>query len=187
MTIMEKRRIKKAAKKLGFYEKGDFLIRYRSRDVVSGLVIDRAPSSIYIWTFLLPAFDDIEFMHMSLGSRVSNISVADDQIDKCLDDAWDGISPIKDAEQLMMYLDAHGGCGEYGEWVRFICRIRLGKFDEAEQMLDAVRGLKSASIPQKLSQIEEAHSRGGWRAVQDLMVEWSSRTGLMLSGVPIDL
>ncbi|QIG79934.1 hypothetical protein [Stakelama tenebrarum] len=187
MKSVEKNRIKSVARKIGFHDKGDFLVRARSKDIIAGLAIDGAPSSTYVWTFLLPAFDDLEFMHMSLGARVVNLATLEQPLEESLKDAWDAISPIRDAERLIAYLDAEGIGGEYAEWTRFICLIRLGKFDEAEGMLSSVKNLTAASIPQKLKEMDEFKSYGGWAAVQDLLVEWSSRTDQLVSGVPLEL
>lgn len=179
MRALDKRLVKAAAKGMGFNAKGNFLVGLQNSDIISGFAIDGAPSSTYIWTFILPAFDDIEFMSMSLGERVINLNSMMSPINEGLEQAWSSISSITNASQLVSYINSSGIVGEYAEWTRFICFIRLGEFRIAEEMLSSIGLLKSMSIPIKLREIEFSRSYGGWAAAQDLLGEWSARTELL--------
>jgi hypothetical protein len=184
MKVFEKKHVKSTAKKLGFHVVGNFLIGTRSEDVVSGIAIDGAPSSTYIWTFILPAFDDISFMHMSLGVRALNLSDLDRSLEISLLDVWNKISHISSASQLVTYLDEGHIGGEYAEWTRLICMVRLGLFDQADETLAAVKHFQSVSIPRKLAELEASKSYGGWPAVQELLVEWSLQTDQIMGVIP---
>lgn len=187
MKMLEKRCVKSAAKKLGFHVKGSFLIGVRSKDVISGLAIDAAPSAIYIWTFVLPAFDDVAFMHMALGERVIDLSSCEYPLEQALTNVWGSIHSIRDAGDIISYLETEEIVGEYAKWTRFICLARLGNFDQAEEMLGAVKDLRSAAIPRKLNELQHAKSFGGWPAVQKLLIEWSHRTDNLMSGIPSEV
>lgn len=170
MIALDKRRIKSAAKKIGFQTNGSFLVGIRNKDVVSGFSIDAPPSGLYVWTFVLPAFDDIAFMHMSLGERVIDTILSEYPIESALKNAWSSISEIRRADQIVDYIESRKISGEYAEWTLFICLVRLGRFGEAENMLDVVEKLRSAAIPRKLKELHDIRSYGGWPAVQDLLV-----------------
>jgi len=185
--LLDKRRVKNAAKKLGLFPSGNFLIGTRNKDIMSGLAIDATPSSIYIWTFVLPSFDDVTFMHMSLGERVVDLGLSDYPLDHSLENAWNYISFIKDTRQIIDYLEKENIVGEYAVWVRFICMIRLARFDEAEHMLGAVEKLQSISIPRKIEELRGVLSHSGWPATQNLLVEWSCRTDSIMTGVPAEI
>jgi hypothetical protein len=187
MKTIEKKVVKSTAKKLGFYVSGSFLIGTRNEDVVTGFAVDSAPSSTYLWTFVLPAFDKLPFMHMSLGNRVLNLTDLGQSLEASLMEAWRDISPISSADQLIRYLDAKRIVGEYADWTRLICLVRLGQFDRADNLLELVRNYESASIPEKLVELEASKSYGGWPAVQDLFGEWSIQTDQLMPGIPTEV
>lgn len=185
MSVLAKRRIRSAAKRLGFYNAGNFLIGKNTNDIVSGFAIDATPRVVYVWTFILPRFDDISFLHMSLGERVIDLSASDYPIEDGLRNAWKALADIASAGQLISYLDGHNISGEYAIWTRFLCLIRLGKTDEAERMLELVAPLSVDSAPSKLKELQGVRQYGGWSAVQDMLGDWSCRTDKLIEGVPL--
>lgn len=187
MITLDKRRVKAAAKKLGFYVNGNFLIGGRNNDVISGFAIDATPSAVYIWTFLLPAFDDITFFHMSLGERTIDLGLSEYPLEEALKNVWKPISDVREAGDIIRHLESEQVSGEYAKWTRFLCLVRLGKFDEAEGMFGTVESLQSASIPRKLGELRDARTYGGWPAVQDLLVDWSQRTDKLMSDLPPEI
>lgn len=68
-------RMKREAKRSGLRVVGNFLIAFHARDVISGFTLDPAPSSTYIWTFVIPTYDDLPYLHMSLGQRIASAEV----------------------------------------------------------------------------------------------------------------
>ena len=75
MRAFDLRRLKKDAKKSGMRVVGNFLIASYTRDVISGFAIDPAPSAIYLWTFVIPTYDDFPYLHISLGQRIAGAEV----------------------------------------------------------------------------------------------------------------
>src|SRR5579875_2010067 len=106
MARIIKSTLKRAAKKAGFYPLGDFLIGLRNSEIISGLAIDAARSSTYIWTFVLPAFDDLPFLHMSLGKRVATCGPISDCIDAASNEYARIIFNIRTAKGLEEYINA---------------------------------------------------------------------------------
>jgi hypothetical protein len=187
MRALHRRRIQSTAKKIGFGALGNFLIGARTRDIVSGVAIDATPSSTYMWTFLLPAFDDLEFLHMSLGRRMFSLDTEGQPLEQQLIQAWASIAPITDAKGLLSYVVAEGMGGEYAEWVRFICLVRLGNFKRAESLLPRVAQLQSADIPRKLEELDAARSIGGWSAVRAVLNDWSIRNDALLKDAQTEI
>lgn len=187
MKAVDKKRAKSAAGKIGFHTIGDFFVGVRSKDVLSGLAVDSAPSSTYMWTFVIPAFDDLSFLHMSLGNRVLNLNSLEKALENEMENAWGEVSHIRAADQLISYLDEKDIGGEYAKWTRFICLIRVGRFDEADIALNLINTLKSAQIPRKTEEVVKLRRYGGWPAVQDLLVEWSGRTDKILGDLPVEI
>jgi hypothetical protein len=184
MSLLAKRRIRSAAKRLGFYNAGNFLIGRKTKDIVSGFAIDAAPGAVYVWTFILPRFDEISFLHMSLGERVIDLSASDYSVEDGLKNAWKALADVAGAERLIDYLDGHDIRGEYATWVRFICLIRLGRTEEAERMLEVIGSICVDSAPRKFKELQDARKYGGWLAAQELLDDWSCRTEKLIEGVP---
>ncbi|WP_188054849.1 hypothetical protein [Sphingosinithalassobacter sp. CS137] len=186
--MLDKKQIKSASKKFGFHASGNFLIGARSEDILSGIAIDAAPSATYIWTFILPVFDEISFLHMTLGERVADLSTFEGPLDGIFNEYRRIISPIRQAIQLVSYLDFKKIKGEYADWTRLICLVRSSNFDQANEFLDVAEGcFGSRAISDKLIKLREAQSSGGWPAVQDLLKEWSESTDKLLNKVPLEL
>src|SRR5215471_3046251 len=54
----------------GFKKRGQFYIGTCNGSVISGYALDAPVGSVYIWRFVLPSYDDVEFLHLSLGRRI---------------------------------------------------------------------------------------------------------------------
>ena len=154
---------------------GNFLIASYSEDVVSGLAIDAAPASTYLWTFVLPTYDNLPFLHMTLGERVATFGSGDD----CFGDAYEtyrqSLDGVTTADDLLKYLD-----------LRKIL-VRLGNFAEAEDALDRMDGLPvSKGIRQSMEKVRNALRSAGWPNAQRLLGEWSDETGRLI-GKPLNV
>lgn len=179
--------IKNSAKKRGLYVVGNFLIAGRSSDVISGLALDKTPSSTYIWTFIVPTYDDL-FMHMSLGERVS---VCEDD-SECLSVAHqfyrESLGGIRTAGDLIKYIERKNFTGEYPYWARYISLIRAGDFQAADSVFSLFLSLRiSNSIREKVSKVRGVQLREGWAAAALLLKEWSDRTDELLYDIPSEI
>jgi hypothetical protein len=159
------------------------MIASYTRDVISGFAIDPAPSSIYVWTFALPAYDGLPFLHMSLGQRVA-----------CPEDPKDFfrgthaahlamLEGVKTAADLLMYVEEAGFGGDYCQWVKYLSAIRLGDFQAADTALKDLLALPmSSAIRGRLDRVLEAIGSGGESGAQRLLEEWSTRTARLMGG-----
>jgi len=136
----KRRQISAFLKKKGFISlrKGVWL-GFRNRDIVSGIVINGPPFDTYIETFILPAFDRLESVRLSLGDRIVHCSLDRDTQEEC-EQAFNSyvadISAVRSANDLIEYVDTHQVTGDYPIWVRYICYLRQLDFDTAIQYLD---------------------------------------------------
>lgn len=173
MTYSGKAQIKREAKKMGLRVKGNFLIAVHTKDVVSGIAIDAPPSSIYLWTFVLPTYDDLSFLHMSYGHRVATCAGSE----HCLSEAYDVYSRrvrgVDTAKDLVAYLDKENIQGDNGIWVRLISHIRSGDLLAAETTLKKLSAMPMhKETERKLSILETSFSGGGLLAAQDILEDW---------------
>src|SRR4051812_44462414 len=96
----------------GFKRIGSFYVGMCNSEVVSGYALDAPPSATSVWRFVLPAFDKIEFLHMSLGKRIA-VYVSDDvsdisdekNLDHLLKNDWEEFSDVRDARSLLIYVE----------------------------------------------------------------------------------
>ena len=186
MATSRSNKIKRIAKKSGMAVSGNFLIGLHNDDVVSGLAIDSPPSSTYLWIFILPTYDSLKFLHMTLGDRVASCD-GGDEVDSCFTDALNKyrsiFSKITSASDIYAYLDSRGSSGDYSNWVKYLSLIRVGDFASAENFLSASPMLSTWSIAvPKIQKIEAAKAAGGWTEVQRLLTEWSSATSALVRG-----
>ena len=181
MKRFEVDKIRRDARSMGMHIKGDFLIASRTADVVSGIAVDAAPSSIYLWIFVLPTYDDHSFLHMSLGHRVATCKGAGD----CLSEAYGAYSQkldgVASAKNLLAYIDSERIVSEYGMWVKYISYIRTGDALAASHMLEE---LLLPSVPrlirQRVERVNSSVLAGGIVAAQSLLEEWCCRTRELL-------
>ncbi|WP_132392937.1 hypothetical protein [Novosphingobium sp. PhB165] len=182
---ISKNEIKREAKKRGLPLFGDFIVLLKNDDVVSGVALDGAPSSTYIWTFVLPMYDDLSFLHMTLGERVSRCSAEVDCLALGLNEYHDKISGIKSAKGIIEYIDKNSLNSEYAKWTRLISAIR--ESDSENSLLKENNTFQSRAIFEKYSKLLSTYDAGGWAATQGLLDEWSIRTRSLLVDVPYNL
>lgn len=175
----DKGNLKRSARREGFHVIGDFLIGSHSNDVVSGLVLDSPPSSIYIWTFLLPTFDCLLFLHMSLGERIAACDIDDRCLEKSITMYRGSISNIKSAEDLMIHLESNNS--PYAVWAKYLCLIRMRDFVRAESYRQVVsESVRSKAVSDRLKSITDTQRSGGWEAAFSLLADWSQVTSKLL-------
>jgi hypothetical protein len=112
---------------------------HKSKDIVSGFVIDAPPRDTYISTFILPAFDRHGFINLSLGDRGIHCSTHVDtkvEYKQAIDYYIANIANIKSLEELVGYIDKRDVQGAYPIWVRYISYLKVFDFDSAIQYLD---------------------------------------------------
>ena len=173
MTSREKQ-IKSAARKAGFHVAGNFIVVFRSEDVISGMVIDVAPSTTYLWIFILPMYDDLPFLHMTLGDRVAVCDGQNDCFSKAYEDYRQKLGDVKLASDVVAYLDENGIEGDYSRWVRYLSLIRTGDFTAAEEYLVKFPELSTLRLSrEKLDKIKLVQACNGWPGVQRLLDEWA--------------
>jgi|HubBroStandDraft_1064217.scaffolds.fasta_scaffold04115_8 hypothetical protein len=133
--------IKHLARLPGFKKVGMFYIGLCNNDIISGYCLDAPPQNIYIWRFILPTFDNIEFFHLTLGKRVLSVTHSrfwdgDDSIDigQLILKDWSEFSKIKDRAGLLSYIDTEQLNSAYALWVRYITYIMNREFDRAEEI-----------------------------------------------------
>jgi hypothetical protein len=173
--------MKRNARKAGLRAVGNFLIASYTRDVISGFAIDPAPSSIYVWTFALPAYDGLPFLHMSLGQRVACPEDPKDFFRGTHEAHIAKLEGVRTAADLLAYVDEAGFTGDYCQWVKYISAIRLGDFLAADAALRGLLALPmSNAILGRLDRMQDALERGGVSGAQRLLEEWSMQTARLM-------
>jgi hypothetical protein len=168
----------------GFKNAGGFYFGICNREVISGYVLDAPPGGLYIWRFILPIYDRIDFLHMALGKRIAQFSpneTASSPTDVALllKHDWEGFSNVRDCQSLLAYLDREQLEGDYSQWARYLTHIRCGELGAADRMENR---WQSSGFPrvqlvvQSMQMVLDAKGRSGWNGVQELLTEWSERT-----------
>ncbi|WP_296280515.1 hypothetical protein [Pseudoxanthomonas sp.] len=185
MTISGGRSIKRIAKERGMHVFGNFLIGFRNDDVVSGIAIDKTPTSTYFWTFVLPVYDENTFLHMSLGERISVGEEGATNLSQAYEVYLQKLAHVKSPCDLVKYIDQRGLSGDYAGWVKYISLIRLGDFSMAKHALGALIGLPiSKVLRERIGRMNSALLVGGEAGAQQLLDEWSVVTGRLLGSAP---
>lgn len=179
----EKAAIKRAARECGFSVSGDYLFARKTNDIVSGLVIDAPPSQIHISTFILPVFDNIDFIHMGLGGRVAHCGSDGDCFDKAYGAYVSTIGCILSASDLFEYIEKNKMQGGYSKWARLICKVRSGDIQYASRMIAEFDESELAGRNRdNLRELRSVLEHGGWHAVESLLAEWSQGNDQVLRG-----
>ncbi|MGS7839864.1 hypothetical protein ACVMVB_20125 [Stenotrophomonas maltophilia] len=175
--------MKKDAKKSGMRVVGNFLIASYTRDVISGFAIDPAPSAIYLWTFVLPTYDDLSFLHMSLGQRVA-VAKGDERFFCGMHTEYvENLERVRAAADLLLYVDSLDFTSDYSEWVKYISAIRLGDFVAADATLKTLLKLPmSNAIKSRLDAILSVLKNGGESGAQHLLETWSVQMARLVGG-----
>jgi hypothetical protein len=177
--------MKTAAKVLanlpGFKKFGAFCIGTCNQDVISGYALDAPPGGVYVARFILPAYDRIDFLHMSLGGRIGHFShedIASGSADLALllKTDWQDFSNVHDCRSLMAYLDRERIVGEYCQWARYLTHARIGDFEAAARVeleWKSSGPLRLQLITENVAAVFEAKRHSGWDGVQALLNNWS--------------
>jgi hypothetical protein len=175
----KRRQISTFLKEWGFVYlgKGGWL-GFRNRDVVSGLIIEGSPLDTYITTFLLPAFDRLEFVSWSLGERVVNCSLDRDTQEECeqaLESYAAGTFKVRSATDLIRYLDACETAGHYPIWVRYICYLWLSDLNTANQYLnDSRRNQLHRALLERFEEVNQFVVVRDTDGVVGVLKKWSA-------------
>lgn len=175
---------------MGFKKRGDFYIGNCNDSVISGYSLDVPPSAIYICRFALPAYDNVEFLHMALGKRIVALPKNGKASEKNLDLSdflrrdWSLFSKVDSCESLIEYINAERLESTYALWVRYLTCIRRKEFEAAER-LDAENDVTSKFlelrvISKHFANLSEARKQGGWEACSALIDDWSRKTTMAL-------
>jgi hypothetical protein len=169
----------------GFRKHGSFYIGTCNQEVVSGYALDAPPGGIYISRFILPAYDRIDFLHMSLGKRIAQFprsKAAPDLNDLglLLKKDWQEFSHARDCQSLIAYLDREQIVGQYCQWIRYLTCARIGDLESASHLELQWRPSSESQGPQIVAQnmkeLLEAKARSGWNGVHELLGKWSEHT-----------
>lgn len=183
MASSRKSQIKSAAKKANFLVVGDFIICFWNEHVVSGIAIDAAPAATHLWIFILPMYDDLSFLHMTLGERV----VECDEGKKCFQLAYaiyeKRIASIKTPAGIVDYMDRRGIEGNYSKFVRYLSYVRDGNYQAAENYYREFPELSTWRVCRDgMRRLKEVQSSEGWSGVQRKLDDWMKRN-IQLLGV----
>jgi len=169
----------------GFRKLGSFYIGTCNQEVISGYALDAPPGGVYISRFILPAYDRIDFLHMSLGERIAqfprNRSVSDStDLDLLVKTDWQELSNARDCRSLMVYLDREKVAGDYCQWTRYLTYVRVGDIKSAGglelQWQSSPGPARLPLIAQNIKAVLEVKERSGWNGVQALLTKWSEDT-----------
>ena len=181
---MKKNAVDKTLKNVvGPKKSGSFYLGVCNDSVISGYCIDAPPSAIYICRFILPSYDNIEFLHLSLGKRLLTVPQTGSEESFDLSDFlrrdWSEFSRINDSESLLRYIDAEQLDGTYSLWARYLTLVRRNDFSAAEELLGA-GAAKSFSelraISQNFAELSDAKNRSGWDGCSALLSRWLQKT-----------
>jgi hypothetical protein len=183
-AAIRQRVIARLLKKRGFCSigRGAFL-GLRGQDIVSGLLVDKYPSDVYISSFILPVFDKLDFISWGLGRRIIHSSINVNAEIECSDAVKSYLSdifPVKSAEDLVKYLEVSKKDGFYPIWVRYISSLRLGNLEGAKKYLnDEKKSELHPSVLQRLAQIEPFVISGDRAGVSNVLNEWENFSRLL--------
>jgi hypothetical protein len=101
-----------------FRASGSFLYHRDPILMLRGFAFDMPPSGCYIWKYYLPLFQDVDFLHMSLGYRLD---------DGHLESAWKSTSRLAaEAVQVITDNDDFGEEETLDELIQFAKDRRVG-------------------------------------------------------------
>jgi hypothetical protein len=149
-------------------------------DVLAGYALDSPPGGTYVTKFALPLYDDISFLHLSLGDRIAR-SESDDGEDgekllAVLLQDWKDFSKVRDCESLVSYIDTAGIAGTYAIWTRYLSCIWKKDFNSAEQLMRSGKFLETLwGIPDvflNFCELDSLRTEVGWEACHVLLRAW---------------
>lgn len=174
------------AKLPGFRRNGYFYLGTCNADVLAGYCIDAPPSGIYIWRFAIPAYDNVEFLHMTLGQRILAFSYSElsgtalSNVSEHVSQDWAKFSELRDRRSLISYIQNKAFDGHYASWTKFITSVRDRDFAkaselEAEFLTDATH-VSTSLVGRNVDSLFQAKSENGWEGAFDLLDAWSKKS-----------
>lgn len=162
---------------------GDFLIVIQNDEITSGIAIDAAPAATYLWTFIVPTYDDLPFLHMSLGKRIEASHCDNDNLVDAYEEYRSKVGWVQSTGDLLEYLDQEAFPGEYAVWVHFIANAYLTNFSAADNLLNKLSVMRtSRSLQVKINRVRDELQAGGWPAIEHVLAEWSENTKKLVTG-----
>ena len=161
---------------------------HRSKDVVSGFVIEGSALDTYISGFILPAFDRHKFVNLSLGDRIVNCEIDGNTQSECktsIDYYIENLSHIQSSNDLIEDICGRNVKGHYPIWVRYISYLRRFDFEAAiNYMDDDKRAQLHPSLLNQLDEISPFVSAHDKDSVFRVFEEWSAFSGRIFG--PLD-
>lgn len=165
----------------GFRTLAPFYIGNCNREVIAGYALDAPSGGLYISRFVLPAYDRISFLHLSLKKRIVQVARSEDMsgvpdLDLQMKSDWEGFSKIRDSESLVAYLDQEQVEGDYCQWARYLTYVKAGDFESAlglESRLSSPNLPRVQLVAQNMQAALEAKAQFGWRGLRELLAKWS--------------
>jgi hypothetical protein len=182
--------VKKAAiKKIlgdmpGFRRHGSFFIGNCNDSVLSGYCLDSPAECLYIWRFILPSYDNIEFLHLALGKRILSISKGTPSVGVDVADFlqrdWVEFCKVKDTASFVSYLDEENFEGAYIGWAKYLTYIWRKEFSRAERILSESDTLADFSklkvIATNFAILSRKFQEQGWSGCEALLDDWVLKT-----------
>jgi hypothetical protein len=168
----------------GFRTLAPYYIGSCNREVIAGYALDAPPGGLYISRFVLPAYDRISFLHLSLGKRIAQFPRSEDASSVAdlyhqLISDWDGFSKTRDCKSLAAYLDREQVEGDYCQWARYLTYVKSGDFESAlrlESRLSSSHSQRAPLVAQNFQMALETKTQSGWGGLQELLAKWSELT-----------
>lgn len=184
---MNQKEIAHALEKVArFNKRGSFFLGTCNDSVIAGYGIDAPSSALYIWKFVIPTYDNVEFLHFSLGKRIVTIPRDDKtplglvELFNIFQRDWSSFSEVTDCESLTKYIELEKLEGTYARWVRYLTHIRSNEFDFAERLHDDTVVSKEfrecQAVSKSFAAMAEARSLGGWKRCSALLDDWQAKT-----------
>lgn len=158
---------------------GHFYVFKCTRDVISGFVLDSPPSSLYIWTFVLPTFDSHDFLHMSLGTRILSLSRSDVNVGRVMDvvdTTWSKLSKLQTATDLLEMLEPFHDDSTYHNWVYFLTLCRVGNLQKAKSIAIASAYEFEATFRDRYDKLKNALDLDDEQSIGDNLDNWEAIT-----------
>jgi hypothetical protein len=180
--------LKEVSRLPGFRKIGNFYIGTCNDDILSGYCVDAPPTNVYIWKFVLPAYDGVEFLHLSLGKRILDIKPSKNENDnkasielsQFLLNDWVELSLVKKRKDLNSYIAANNLDSGYALWVQYLTYIRDREFDRAEQLEHILSTDKrfpgSTMVADNFCSLSQVKRDHGWEGCFSLLNTWLHRT-----------
>lgn len=149
----------------------------RNEEIVSGVMLDGTRTFLFFNTFLLPAYDNIEFINWDLGSTVVDASgegEITEEVEAAIKSYRDGIWLVRDSKALTRYIESENIRGAYAQWARFISYVKQQDLAKAVLVLREAdfESLKIGGSNQYMS-LKEAVLKGNSTTANEVLTEWS--------------